>query len=1068
MARKKYRRRSKQRKKARLAQSAASSKGKLGARPGKADKVSQKGRVVALREREARGKVIPLDAKRKGAVKEAAVKRFRFRLPSGAAWGVEKVLGGARRTWRELKIRVRLSRASGSGDGMSPGRTAPGRVDSGKSAKVLVTRGEFQRGGERSLRAFKSTGAWFAGVARKTITALAARWDGFGERFSPVHDVIAELRPLVRGAATVEGLLAIMLAALLFYPPYLRGLFFARELLPTHVFTAVIFAIFAFYKISRKEFVLFQRPLDCAVFVLLGLYVISSFVAWNDRDAVGAVLKMANYVAVYWLLAYSVRSLAAVQNYLKVFFASGTGVALLGLGAAFGTFHYKDAFVGGRIYSSLQYPNTLASYLTAVNLFGLYLWAAAHGILSRVLFAVGNYLLFLTFLGTQSRGGYLVYPAGLLVLLVGLPGGVRLRALVQFFLQAATVLAVAGRVVACTGGQAELAGWLWVLAGAALIALLQAAWHYLERGLCLHFLLKGSQDAPASSGIPGHPGSEALPARRRLRPWVLPVAAVLAFLVFVGGSYTLWQRRAAVAALAGRAVPQTWVERVKTISLQEKSARERLLWSRDAFRIMTANPVRALFGSGGGGWNALYHQHQDYLYFSTEVHNHFLQVGVETGFPGLLTFCAIWIFFFWSIWRVWQPRAGRHPSGTRRVTNETANPGEAGVPSPQAASAARGAGWAIFSSALALGIHSVLDFNLSLGAVALLLWGLFGLGRGLERLFAPKAAACVSGGQTLPWKGKASKRSQETGRLQLSPALQGVLVGTVVVVFFFLSLNLMLGQKYALAADRALKKQDLQAAVANFEQALKHDPWTFSYRVNLAQVYLYQVERNQDVSALRRAQDLLRGAVKVNRGDSQLRLLYARALFNGGRIEEGLQELEQAVLLLPFKQDVYENLAVGYLNAGRFLLEQARQLDESQKQGQDQDLLQRMGELRQLTCAYLEKAAAVPRGIEARMAGVPEESKKYWVRAPLLAASPFIYLQAGEAAALLERWTQADTYLAAAARDPNLKPEALLWRGLALKEQGRSEEGEELVAEALKLKPDLAEEQEKIEALLRF
>ncbi|KUK32083.1 MAG: O-antigen ligase-like protein [Thermoanaerobacterales bacterium 50_218] len=883
------------------------------------------------------------------------------------------------------------------------------------------------------------------------------------ERRLALRPAFSRLLPLLRQALTVEGLVALLLAVLLFYPPYFRGLFFARELLPTHVFTAVIFSIFAFYKLTKGELVFFQRPLDYAVFALLDLYFISCFVAWNDRDAVAAVLKMANYVAVYWLLAYSVRSLRAVENYLKVFFASGTGVALLGLGAAFGTFHYKDAFVGGRIYSSLQYPNTLASYLTAINLFGLYLWARAGSILTKVAFAVGNYLLFLVFLGTQSRGGYLVYPLGLLLFLVSLPGGLRWRAFGQFFLQVVAVFAVAGRVASCFGGQSELAGWLWVLAGAALISLIQVGWWRLEESLrprlqTVSWRSEAGAGEPdvghEGGGEPGTVGGEKL-VRRRLRPWVLPTAAALAVLLLAWGGYSIWKN--SEGSVIARLLPEAWLERVESISLQERNVQERLIWSRDAFRIIISSPVNALLGTGGGGWNALYHKFQDYLYFSTEVHNHFLQVGVETGFPGLLTFCAIWVFFFLSTWRVWRQRPAAIPAGRGDARGSdpgtTQGPGEVEV----VPEAARGASWAIFSSAVALGIHSAIDFNLSLGAVAMLLWGLFGLGRGLERLYAPQNAPQGA----VPQKSK-HKRSQRSVAkwLELPPAVQGIIVGIAVGLFFFVSLSLMVGQKHAAEAAKAAKKQDSQAVVSSLERAVSHDPWNSSYRADLARIYLYHGEKSQDAQALKRAQQLLQEAVSHSRGDFQLRLLYARVLFSTGRFEEGLRELETAVELMPLKQEVYESLTSGYFSAGRFLLEKARELSGN---GEKEE---RVATLREKARGYLEKAVAVPQQVEERMAAVPEEHKKLWTRAPLLEVSHQTYLQSGKAAALLGRWEVASSYLEKAARAPGSKAEALLWQGLVLEKQGRSREAEQLLAEAVKLQPDLEKERSRIEPLL--
>ncbi|HHW41399.1 MAG TPA: hypothetical protein GXX19_09695 [Syntrophomonadaceae bacterium] len=979
-------------------------------------KQKSKGKKVVPITAKARTKGTRQKSKREAAAAPAAgARRLRFRLPGGAGGGMEKARQGLSRTWRELAIRLRLSRA---------GKAAP---------PVEGNRASLQRGKGRQARPAVGRGIPAARrtAAGRRASTLAGYWQAFGER-------CPRLQALLRQAATVDGLVAILLAVLLFYPPYFRGLFFARELLPTHIFTAMLFALLAFYKIYRREPLFSRHPLDWAIVALLALYTTSSIAAWNARDAVGAILKMANYAAVYWMLAYGVRSLSAVRNYLAVFFTSGTGVAVLGLGAAFGTFRYKDAFVGGRIYSSLQYPNTLAAFLTAINLFGLYLWAEARHLASKLLLSVGNYLLFLTFLGTQSRGALLIYPLGLLVLLLGLTGGVQepgakqkaadvgcrvpgaaprglpgrsgaawrgaARVLGHFALQLVSALAVFGKVMAAANSHSQLAGWLWVLAGAAVAALLQLLWHYAENGIRL----------PAGEGGPA--------VQRTLKPWVLPAAGLVLALAIAAGGFALARQAAAPAATGSGAVWKSWVQRLESISLKDENAQDRLNWSRDALRIMASSPLNAILGAGGGGWNALYHRYQDYLYFSTEVHNHFMQVGVETGIPGLLAFIAIWIFFFAGSVRTWRAAGDRSQQ------------------------ALRGTAWAIFSGALALGLHSLIDFNLSLGAVAILLWGLFGLERGLERI------------STFEERDASGKVVRHPGA-RLSPGVQGAIVGVLAGAFFFLSLALALGDNYAQAAAAALKNQDARAAVENLDRAIRYDPWTTSYRTQLAQILLYQGTQQQDGAAIRKAQETLRAAVQKSRGDFQLRLLYARALFNGGQVREGVGQLEEAVTLMPLKQEVYDNLAVGYLEAGRFLLEQAGQ-NRQAAGGQGGNV----EELRAQGRSYLEKALQVPGRIEARMAAVPKEHLKLWRRAPLLAVSPSVKLKAGEAAVLLGKWPQAETYLAAAAQDPMLKPEALLWHGLALNRQGK--DGEKLIGEALKLNQDLAKERERIEKIL--
>lgn len=977
-------------------------------------KVKSKGKKVVpidTKAAKARAKAPQQKGKREaGAAAPTKVRRLRFRKPGG----MDNVRLGLSRPLKELAILLRLS-----------------RPDKGQPA----ARGASLRGAE--VKQGSRVGGRGVPAARRKPSGLRSSplllyWDALGERHP-------RLQALLRQAASVDGIAAILLAVLLFYPPYFRGLFFARELLPTHIFTAMLFALLAFYRIHRREPLFSRHPLDLSVVALLILYATSGIAAWSARDAVGALLKMANYAAVYWMLAYIVRSLKAVRGYLAVFFTSGAGVAVLGLGAAFGTFKYKDAFVGGRIYSSLQYPNTLAAYLTAINLFGLYLWTEARDLTAKLLLAVGNYLLFLAFLGTQSRGALLIYPVGLLVLLAGIClcpaepveqplaadecggqaqasgtgqavrrlSGLRrvARLLGHLVLQLISALAVFGKAMAAANasGHARAMGWLWLLAGAAVAVVLQLIWHYAENGV----RLTAREEEKA--------------VRRALRPWVLPAAGVVLAVAIALGGYAVAQRAAVPAAAGAGAGWKAWLQRVESISLQDQNAQDRLNWSRDAFRIITSTPLTAILGAGGGGWNALYHRFQDYLYYTTEVHNHLMQVGVETGIPGMLAFIAIWVSLVITLVRIRRSPGGSQP-------------------------AVWGTAWAVFSGALALGLHSLIDFNLSLGAVAILLWGLFGLERGLER---------ISSSEVPDASGKVVRHP---GR-RLSPGVQGAIAGVLAGVFFLLSLTLAVGDNYAQAADAALKAGDARTAVEKLEKAMQYDPWTASYRAQLAQILLYQGQQQKDGAAIRMAQQTLKSAVQKNRGDFELRILYARALFGGGDFKEGIGQLEEAVRCIPLKQEVYDSLATGYFEAGRYLFELAAQ--NGQNAGGQAESAEK---LRAEGRSYLGQALQVPGRIEARMAAIPKEHLGLWRRAPLLAVSFTVRLKAGEAAALLGRWPEAENNLTAAAQDPKLKPEALLWRGLALKAQGN--DGEPLISEAIKLSPDLTKERERIEKIL--
>ncbi|MFA5882178.1 MAG: polymerase, partial [Eubacteriales bacterium] len=124
------------------------------------------------------------------------------------------------------------------------------------------------------------------------------------------------------------------LVFLLFYPPFLRGLFFAPELLMTHMFTAVLFALCWYDKLLRREVSFLKGPLDYSILAFILIYALSLIGAVNMRGAVGELLKVINYFMVYWIAAQTVKSEKDIKVLYRAIFISAVGVAAVGLGAA--------------------------------------------------------------------------------------------------------------------------------------------------------------------------------------------------------------------------------------------------------------------------------------------------------------------------------------------------------------------------------------------------------------------------------------------------------------------------------------------------------------------------------------------------------------------------------------------------------------------------------------------------------------------------------------------------------------------------------------------------------------
>ena len=85
-----------------------------------------------------------------------------------------------------------------------------------------------------------------------------------------------------------------MLLILLWYPPFFRGLFFQKELVPTHIITAIVF--FIYYIINRKEDNLKKFSwTEVGLFFLVLVYAISTSMAVSKNLSIQETLKYVNY-----------------------------------------------------------------------------------------------------------------------------------------------------------------------------------------------------------------------------------------------------------------------------------------------------------------------------------------------------------------------------------------------------------------------------------------------------------------------------------------------------------------------------------------------------------------------------------------------------------------------------------------------------------------------------------------------------------------------------------------------------------------------------------------------------
>ncbi|MCL6610106.1 MAG: O-antigen ligase family protein [Peptococcaceae bacterium] len=449
--------------------------------------------------------------------------------------------------------------------------------------------------------------------------------------------------------------------------PFMRGLFFLPELLAAITLIGVCFIFACWDQAMRKETAVFRTGMDYAAAGYVLAYGASLITAVHPWEAVRSLMAAAAMVMVYYAAGRAAANKAGAV--LNVMYLAAVGVALIGAGAALGWISFPGAFDRGVIMSTLQYKNALAVYLAAFSVIGLALSARPDSLFARCLYAAGNFILITVILCTQSRGGWLLYPAGIAALAWGMPPSHRWRVIYHFLIFAGPGLFTIRKFLPLISAGDGAGAARYLLAGLALTVVLQA---------CYHFLAALINRQPVEQNL------------RRLVAY-----SGVGYLALVAAVYVFYASNA-LSLSAGGVLPGQIVSRAESIARQDTSLPDRLEMTADAVRIALDYPL----GAGGGGWNALYHRYQSSLYYSTEAHNHFAQTWVEAGVAGLAALAAVWVFFVLTAVALWK----RHPRGDDWVLV-----------------------WSVVTAAGVLGVHSAFDFDMSLPALGIVLWTLLGV-----------------------------------------------------------------------------------------------------------------------------------------------------------------------------------------------------------------------------------------------------------------------------------------------------------------------------------------------------
>lgn len=242
----------------------------------------------------------------------------------------------------------------------------------------------------------------------------------------------------------LEIFIIIILSVIIFYPPYLQGLFFEKDQIPTQIFVFTLFTIFLVFKWLKKDFRFLRSPIEFIAVGFVIVYLLSTFTAVHIRSAITEVLKYCMYFTVFYMVSDLAKNLKTRLLFLWIIVISGVGVSIIGLDSAMGgsivsvlnnLFNkigmkgnlFFGLFVNGRINSTLQYPNALASYMMAVFFIVIGLILSEQRLWMKAIYGVCSYILFLTFMLTESRGAQLLFPLAIIIFIVVAPKNTRIK-----------------------------------------------------------------------------------------------------------------------------------------------------------------------------------------------------------------------------------------------------------------------------------------------------------------------------------------------------------------------------------------------------------------------------------------------------------------------------------------------------------------------------------------------------------------------------------------------------------------------------------------------------------------
>lgn len=295
-----------------------------------------------------------------------------------------------------------------------------------------------------------------------------------------------------------------LLGIVVFYPPFLRGLYFEEEQLPTEIFVFIIYLAFLAYKYIKQDKKFIKTPMEYVSLGFVLVYLVSIFASVGTREAIGEWLKYCMFFVVFIMLSELLNTYKSKIAMLWVLVTSSLGISIIGIdgiaGGKLATFLnsafkvlgadreiFYGIFVGNRVNSTFQYPNATAAYLLAIFFVAVTLMLISKKVYGRLFAGAASYIVLITFMLTLSRGAIVFLPVVGVLLILMQSNGRKIRAALNMIPGGVGMLAVVTKlsnIMASPEGN-ELRVWKYFILGIIVTAVIQMIIEYAG-----HILLK--------------------------------------------------------------------------------------------------------------------------------------------------------------------------------------------------------------------------------------------------------------------------------------------------------------------------------------------------------------------------------------------------------------------------------------------------------------------------------------------------------------------------------------------------------------------------------------------------